>query len=144
MRYLGLDVGSKNIGVAVGEQLSSELTTLKAAKDQDFYSDNGYRDALAEIEKLLELEEADAIVIGLPVNEDGRHTEESKKIESFSKKLEGDLDIKIHAVDETLTSFMAEDMLEAQGLDKGEVAKRIHQASASLILQQYLEENESI
>ncbi len=142
MRYLGLDVGSRRIGVAVGETLAAELTTIEGPKDKNFYD---YPEpAIQEIARLKELEEADAIVVGLPVDEDGQPTEESKKISDFSARLQEGLGCAVHFVDETLTSFMAEEMLTSQEVPPQEAAKRVHQAAAQLILQQYLEEHESL
>lgn len=141
MRYLGLDVGQQKIGVAIGETLATELTTITCPTPTKFYKDKGYEHGLAEIKKIIKLEEIDGLVIGLPVNETGEQTEESKKIKIFSKKLEKNLDIIIHFVDETLTSFMAGELLSSQDIDKEEIEERVHQASAQLILQQYLENN---
>jgi len=141
MRYLGLDVGAKAIGVAAGELLASELTTIAAHKDENFYDQPDF--AYQELARLLVSEEAQAIVAGLPVNEDGAPTEESQKIEKFCQGLQKTLNVPLHFVDETLTSYMAADMLESQGADKREADRRVHQLAAELILQQYLEENES-
>lgn len=140
MRYLGLDVGARNIGIAVGEVLSEERTTINCSKKETFYLGDAREIAVGQIEKLLEVEQADAIVIGLPVDEDGKPTEESKKIKEFADYLVLKTNKKIHFVDETLTSFMAEEMLSDAGLSQKEISERLHQASAQLILQQYLEE----
>ena len=142
MRYLSLDVGSKKIGIAIGETLAAELTTVNCLKNTTFYESRGYKDFLIKIKKLIDLEEADGLVVGLPVNKEGQPTEESQKIKSFTEKLKSDLGLTIHFVDETFTSYMAEEMLAAQDLNQGEVDKRVHQAAAQLILQQYLEDNE--
>ncbi len=143
MRYLGLDVGQKNIGVAAGEALAAELTTINAPKNVSLYSDAGSKFAYEQIGKIMRQEQADAIVAGLPVDEDGNPTEESKKIEGFCKEMERSLDVTVHFVDETLTSFMAEDMLDSQGLSKAEIDERVHQLAAQLILQQFLEGEEN-
>ncbi len=139
MRYLGLDVGQKFLGVAVGEMLAKELTTLSAAKNTNFYDQPQL--AYTALAKIIDDEGAEAIVAGLPVNEEGQPTPESKKIEKFCQGLEEKLNVTVHFVDETLTSFMASDMLESQGLSPDEVKARTHQLSAELILQQYLEEH---
>lgn len=139
MRYLGLDVGQKNIGVATGELLAKELITLSAPKDKNYYDQPDL--AQAELTKIIEQEQADAIVVGLPVNEQGEPTNESEKIEKLCHHLEKELNIAFHFVDETLTSFMAKDILEGQGLSVAQAAVRVHQLSAELILQQFLENN---
>lgn len=140
MRYLGLDIGQRKIGVALGETLATELTTLTCPKSIKFYDNKGYQHALVELKKLIKLEEADGLVVGLPINEKGNQTEESKKIKTFSLKIEKEIDIIVHFVDETLTSFMAEELLISEGVNKAEINERVHQMSAKLILQQYLED----
>jgi len=140
MRYLGLDVGQKSIGVAVGETLAAELATINAAKNRSFYVD-AFEVAAKEIAQLVRVEEVDAIVVGLPVNQGGEPTEESKKIQEFAEKIGQKLNVVIHTVDETLTSFMAEDILASQNTPPQEIPKRVHQVAAQLILQQFLEDN---
>jgi len=139
MRYLGLDVGEKHIGVAVGELLASELTTLDAPKDQSFYRSPAI--VFEPIEKLIETEQVEAIVIGLPMNSAGELTAEAKQIKRFGDQLSSSLDKTIHFVNETLSSFMAADILESQGLTVEQARQREHQLAAQLILQQFFEEN---
>ena len=142
MRYLGIDIGKRAIGVAIGEMLASELTTLRCSKEESFYEGVAMKRAFDELAKLIELEQADAVVVGLPVDEEGNPTQESEQIEKFCQKFEDEKNVSIHFVDETLTSFMAEEILESQGVDKKEAEEREHQLAAQLILQQYFEENE--
>src|SRR3989344_5329024 len=141
MRYLGLDIGQRSIGVAVGELLASELTTLRSGKDKSFYENPEL--SIDSISRLIVQEQADAIVVGLPVNEDGTLSPEAKKIQKFGDELGRKLDKTIHYVNETLSSFMASDILESQGLSIEEAKLREHQLAAQLILQQFLEENAS-
>jgi len=143
MRYLGLDVGKKNIGIAVGEVLASELTTLRCRADS-FYEGEGLKQALGELATIIEEEQIDAVIVGLPVKEDGSPTQESKLITDFSTHLSDKLNIAVHSVNETLTSFMAQDILESQGISLEESKKRVDQLAATLILQQYLEDNEVV
>lgn len=139
MRYLGLDIGARSIGVAVGELLASELTTLRSGKDKSFYEQPEL--SFEPITKLIVQEQADAVVVGLPVNEDGTLSPEAKKIQDYADKLSKKLDKTIHFVNETLSSFMASDILESQGLSIEEAKLREHQLAAQLILQQFIEEN---
>jgi len=142
MRYLGLDVGERHIGVAVGELLASELTTLRAGKQQSFYARPEL--AYAQIEQLITKEHADELVVGLPMDEAGELTNEAKKIQHFIDGLTVRLNQKIRTVNETLTSFMALDLLEDQGVTGPAATARVDQLAAQLILQQYLEENANI
>jgi len=143
MRYLGLDIGRRRIGLSVGEIIASELTTLESPKDEDFYSPNGVNLASEQLRKIIKDEEVAALVAGLPVNEEGQPTEESALISDFCDQLKKTLNLPIYFIDETLTSFMAADMLEEQGLSKKEIEEREHQLAAQLILQEYLEEHEN-
>jgi putative Holliday junction resolvase len=141
MRYLGLDIGERNIGVAVGEMLARELTTIRAGKKKSFYDspELGY----SEIKRLIGAEQVDALVVGLPVNEAGELTSEARKISTFADGLAASTNKQIHFVNETLTSFMAKDLLADQGLVGRAADERVDQLAAQLILQQYLEENAS-
>jgi len=78
-----------------------------------------------------------------PGSDDGQISPEAKKIQKFAAELETKLDKTVHFVNETLSSFMATDILESQGLSIQEAKLREHQLAAQLILQQYLEENAS-
>lgn len=139
MRYLGLDVGERNIGVAVGELLARELTTLRSGKKHSFYE--APEVAYQEIKQLFKREDCDAVVIGLPVRESGELSSEAGKIQAFASGLEKNLNAKIHYVNETLTSFMALDLLEGQGVVGREANARVDQLAAQLILQQFLEDD---
>lgn len=138
MRFLGLDVGEKTIGVAVGESLASEVTTLKAAKNKSFYRQPEI--AIEALDKLAVGEMVDGYVIGMPVDQAGEKTEEAKKIAQFANHLTRETGRPVFFTNETLTSFMAAQMLEEQELSSKEVEQKVHQLAASLILQQYLEE----
>ncbi len=139
MRYLGLDVGQRSIGVAAGERLVSEIITLKVGKNRSYYQHPSL--AIEAIAKLLTQEQADAIVVGLPINEDGTLSPEAEKIQTFAEVLGKKLDKEIHFVNETLSSFMATDMLESQGLSLEEARLREHQLAAKIILEQFIGEN---
>lgn len=141
MKYLGLDIGQKRIGIAIGEILARELLTLRAGDRESFYLEPARTRALEEIKTIIEEESVSGVVAGLPVKEDGSQSEESTKISAFCDGLSTVIGFEVKTVDETLTSFMARDILASQGLSGKELDSRLDQASAALILQQYLEEN---
>lgn len=141
MRYLGLDIGSRAIGVAIGESIATELTTIRASGTENFF-ENAANKAIESIDAIIKEEECDGIVVGLPMNEREELTPQAKQIKKFAEDLIKAIDVKVHFVNEALTTFMAEDILESQGLSIKEAKQRVDQLSASLILQQFLEENE--
>lgn len=144
MKYLGLDVGKKNIGVAMGEVLASELTTLRAGKDEDFYSDPAQTRAYEQIDEIINHENIEAIVIGLPVDQEEKMTTEATLIKNFGDGLSEAVNCQIHYVNETLTSFMAQELLEARAPHPKDAKDRVDQVAAELILQQYLEEHATL
>lgn len=144
MKYLGLDVGQKRIGIAIGEVLASELLTLRAGEHESFYQEPARSRAFEEIQTIVQEEAVSGVVAGLPVKEDGSESEESKKIAAFCDGLSTVLGFEVQTVDETLTSFMARDILEGQGLAGKALEQRLDQASAALVLQQFLEEHATL
>ena len=140
MRHLGLDVGERNIGVAVGEMLAEELTTLRTPNGS-YYKEPDLSNAIEELKSLCKKEAARSFVIGLPVSQNGSLTKEATNIKNFGENLKEKTGLPVNYVNETLTTFMAEDMLQEQGLSVKEAKERVDQLSAQLILQQYLEEN---
>lgn len=122
MKYLGVDFGLKKIGLSVSEgSLAAPLEILHIS--------NG-KDALQKIQQVVEKEEIDEIVIGLP--ESGIRS----KILKFANKLKLIASVKI--VEETLTSHNAKKQMIETGLGK---KKRMEEDaySAALILQDYLD-----
>ncbi len=127
---LALDVGGRRIGVARGDEslrIPHPLTTVIV---------DGH-----EMEKLRELiDDAQPvkIVVGFPRNQAGEPTEQTKHVEEFAEKLK-EFKVPITFQDESLTSVIAEQQLRAQG--KPYTKEMIDAVAATLILQDYLEEN---
>ena len=136
MKTLGLDVGDKNIGIALGEDiLATEYDTLRGLS---------WQEAISEILDICQREEVGKIIIGMPKNmNDNSEGIQAKKVRQFYQNLIKATKIPIFLEDETLTSVQAEEMLKDEGLNPQQAKERIDQLSAKLILQQYLESNES-
>ena len=104
---LGLDVGAQRIGVAAASLaagLARPLTTLR--------HDDGFLPALR---KLIETENAQALVVGLPRGLDGQHTAQTQAVESFTDELRRNCGLPVHLQDEAVTSKQAETELESRG-----------------------------
>lgn len=142
MNYLCLDVGNKRIGLALGLMIAEEYGTLQAREPTKSFLDgrDGTGQAIDEIKKIIEKERVEKIIIGNPINDDGSISEMGKKIHEFADQMQKNIDCDIVFVDETLTSFVAEEMLKEEGLTVIEAKSRVDQLAAKLILQQYIEE----
>lgn len=136
MRYLGLDLGTKSLGLAL-----SDRTGLIAS----FYKNVSYTDEdklLEEIKDIVEKEHVEKLVLGLPKNMDNSLGWRSTETIEFKEKLEKMLDKEVILEDERLTTKIAENMLIDFDLSRKKRKKVIDGVSAVIILQSYLDRKE--
>ncbi len=130
MKIIGLDVGTKRIGVARAD------SNTRIAVPSGFISVDGTE--WAEIEKLAKLHSTNWFVLGMPRSNEGNETKQSQYVRSFAKELLKRLpDAKIRFQDESLTSIEAEERLKSRkkSYEKGEIDSE----AATIILQDFLE-----
>ena len=128
MRYLGLDLGTKSLGLSL-----SDKTGLIAS----FYKNISYTE---EIKDIVEKEHVEKLVLGLPKNMDNSLGWRSTETIEFKKKLEEKLDKEIILEDERLTTKIAENMLIDFDLSRKKRKKVIDGVSA--VIQSYLDRKE--
>ena len=133
MRIMGLDLGSKTIGVALSDELTITAQVLTSI----------HRTALAKdleaIVRLVEDHQVEELVIGLPINMDGSRGGAVDKVETFIEHLSARLTIKIIPWDERLSTVAAERILLEGDLSRAKRRKVIDRLSAAIILQGYLD-----
>ncbi len=135
MRLLGIDFGTKRIGLAVAEReagLARPLATLTRR--------GGARD-LEAVARACAAEEVAAVVVGLPANMDGSEGRMARLAREFGAALGALTGLPIHMWDERLSSFEAEGVLRACGARGARRAQKVDQVAAALILESYLEAN---
>ena len=133
MKYLGLDLGTKTLGVSV-----SDKTGLIAS----FYDSFRYEkedELLKKIKDIVEKEGIDVIVLGLPVNMDGSLGFRAEETTVFKNKLEDVLNKKIVFQDERLSTRVATDVLIEADMSRKKRKGVIDGLSAVVILQTYLD-----
>jgi len=129
---LGFDFGLKNIGVAVGQELTgsaSPLTVIKAREGIPNWDD---------IQTLLQQWQPQLLIVGLPLNMDGTEQEMTAAARRFGNRLNGRFHIPVNWQDERLSTYEA---LEQLGIrDKMQAKQRsdVDRISAQLILQSWL------
>ena len=136
MRYLGLDLGTKSLGIAI-----SDRTGLIAS----FYKSIRYDDEnklLSEISDIVLNEQIDKIVLGYPKNMDNSEGFRSIETVEFKDKLEKIVNKEIILEDERLTTSLAESVLIQADLSRKKRKKVIDGVSAVVILQSYLDRKE--
>ena len=133
MRFLGIDYGTRRIGLAAGDELGI-ATPMPALVDADA---DARRRALAAVMKTRRIDE---IVLGHPLNMDGSAGFKAKEIEAFAEELRAEFGLPVHLVDERLTSHIAESGMNQKQLREIRAKGIIDSRAAAVILQDYLDQ----
>lgn len=132
MRTLAIDYGARRIGVAVSDALgitSRGVTTLRRTGDGR---------AVADIARLADELEAEAVVVGVPLRADGTPGTAAERVLRFVAELRATVAIPVDTIGEWLTSYEAEERMRQEGLKARERKERVDQAVAVVILEEYL------
>jgi len=132
MRVLGLDIGSKRIGVAISDPLGITAQGIKVI----FRKSSA--DAVEEISKVVEDSGVEEIVVGLPINMDGTKGEGVAEVLKFVDILKDKVDRPIKMWDERLTTMEADKLLIASDVSRKKRKDVRDVMAAQLILQGYL------
>ena len=135
MRYLGLDLGTKSLGLAL-----SDRTGLIAS----FYKNISYTDEdklLEEIKDIVEKEHVEKLVLGLPKNMDNSLGWRSTETIEFKEKLEKMLDKEVILEDERLTSKISNNVLISGDMSRKKRKNVVDGVASVVILQSYLDRN---
>ncbi len=135
MRILGLDYGSKTVGVAMTDALGMTVQPYKTIQRD---RESKLRQTLSEIAEIVEQYRIEKIVMGLPLNMDDTEGDRAAKTRDFAEKLKLRVAVPIEFADERLTTMEAEEILDQSGIPRSEQKKVIDQVAAQLILEQYL------
>ncbi len=135
MYCLGLDVGERRTGVAVGEVLARPLTTLKRRSKEREYEAIG---------RLVREHGTKTIVVGLPLNMDGSKGFQAQKVERYASELreamrEMGLEVEVVLWDERLSTEEAQRAMIDSEQSVSERRHRVDQVAATVILQSYLD-----
>ena len=136
MRIMGLDFGSKTVGVAISDAL---LLTAQGIETIQRKSQGKLRQTLARIEALIEEYQVDKIVLGSPKHLNTTEGERCERTLEFKDMLERRCRIPVILWDERLTTAAAERSLTTGGVRKEELKKYIDKIAAVFILQGYLD-----
>jgi len=134
-KILAIDFGERRIGIAISDRKQTfafPKLTIDTSKTPNF---------LQKIQALVKKENIGKIVIGNPVKIDGKDSNKSKKIKAFSEKIKKMVDVPIQFWDESYTTEKAKNILHRSGKSFKENKYKLDQIAASLILEEYLENN---
>jgi len=136
MRVMGLDFGSKTVGVAVSDLLG---ITAQGVETIDRKEENKLRKTLARIEELVKEYDVEKIVLGLPKNMNNTIGERAEKTLEFKAMLERRIGIPVIMWDERLTTVEAERTLIESNVRRENRKKYVDKIAAIFILQGYLD-----
>ena len=125
---LGFDFGTQRIGIAVGQSITGTATALCTIKSRNGKPDWG------RITELIDHWRPDALVVGLPLHDDGSDSDISKAVRSFIQQLIEHYGLPVNTMDERLSSHAAKQYMK-QSTSKQEVDA----VAAMIILQNWLE-----
>jgi len=134
VRALGIDLGSKRVGIAVSDlsgTVASALTTVHRSKSR--------RHDHAEIARLVKIEECEVVVVGLPLSLDGGHGPAAKGALKEAKQMATVVGVPVEMYDERFTTVTAERHMMEVGLNAKQRRKVVDKAAAAVMLQAWLD-----
>ena len=135
MRVMGLDVGSKTVGVAISDPLGFTAQGVEIIKIDEEAEEFGF-DRLGELVKEYKVEK---FVVGLPKNMNNTVGDRAQKSEELKAALERRTGLPVELWDERLTTVAAERVLMESGVRREHRKESVDQIAAAMILQGYLD-----
>ncbi len=132
-RILGLDVGSKRIGLAISDPLGITAQGLETLQRQNKRSD------FAQLEQVIRDYQVAEIVMGLPLRMTGAEGPQAEKMQSFAEEVRRRFRLPVHLWDERLTSAQANRLLRQTDMSIKRRGQVVDQMAAVLILQSWMD-----
>lgn len=134
MRYLGLDLGTRTLGLAI-----SDSTGTIASVYDTIHFDEDYDVLIPKLKEIASKENIDTFVLGLPKNMNNTIGERGEETIQFGEKLKEHLNVDVVMQDERLTTVSAHNLMLEADLSRKKRKKHVDQLAASIILQTYLD-----
>ena len=134
MRYLAIDHGLKRTGMAIcdpQETIASPLQVIQTNNSQQL---------IQKIQQLINEHNIEAVVMGLPLNDDGSQGQQAKLVLRFTDRLKKHIQIPIHFQNEYLSTFQAKEKIQDAELTLKEKKKRLDAIAAAQILEDFLQQ----
>ena len=134
MRYLGLDLGSRTLGIA-----TSDITGTIASSYKTIKHNEEYERLLQEVKQIIEEMNIETVVLGFPKNMNNTIGPKGELSIKFKEELEKMVSIPIELQDERLSTKSATDMLISGNMSRKNRKKVVDSIAATIILQTYLD-----
>lgn len=126
---IGLDPGTKTIGVAISDERRNHASPLETIRRTRLMAD------LDQLRLVIEYRSAKGIIVGMPLNMDGSAGRRAQSVRAFTRSLEEVLGVPVLQWDERLSTFSAEEAMKEAGVRPDKRAALIDSAAAAVILQ---------
>lgn len=136
MRIMGLDLGTKTVGVAISDALQLTAQGIEIIRRKD---ENKLRQTLARIESLIIEYEVEEIVLGLPKHMNNDLGDRAQFSLEFKEKLERRTGLPVALWDERLTTVSADKLMMEAGVRRENRKEYVDKIAATIILQGYLD-----
>ena len=140
MRYLGLDLGTKTLGVAI----SDNLGLIASKYDTIVFDNENYIEAVNKLKSIIDEFNISTVILGLPKNMDNSLGFASKRSLNFKTLLEEKLNLNVILQDERLTSVEANNIMINADISRKKRKKNVDSISAVIILQSYLDKRKEV
>lgn len=135
MRYLGLDLGTRTLGMS----LSDASGIIASTYDTIRFNDSMYDELLPKLKEIVLKEKVDKIVLGLPKNMNNSLGFRAEETIEFKEKLEKFLDMEVILQDERLSTIEATNYLIESNMSRKKRKQKVDSVAANIILQTYLD-----
>lgn len=135
MRCLGLDLGSKTLGIAISDRTNFIASVYKTI----FFKDEDYSSLIEPLREIVKNEDIGTIVLGLPKNMNNSLGPRAMITLEFKEMLERELGIMVVMEDERLTSVISNNILISANISRNKRKKKVDGMAAEIILQSYLD-----
>ena len=135
MRCLGLDLGSKTLGIATSDTTNTIASSLKTI----FFEEENYKELINPLKEIIEEYNINKIILGLPKNMNNTLGPRAEISLEFKKLLEETFDIEVILEDERLTTVISNNIMIKADVSRKKRKKKVDALAAQVILQSYLD-----
>ena len=136
MRYLGLDLGTKTLGISKSDSMGIIASSYKLLK----FENEDYNSLIEPLKDIINDLKIDKIVLGLPKNMDNSLGFASERSLNFKKLIEDNINIEVILQDERLSSVEANNLMIMGDTSRKKRKEKVDSLAATIILQRYLDQ----
>lgn len=135
MRYIGLDLGTKTLGIAISDKTGLIASFYKTIE----FKDEDYNSLIGPLKEIINNEKIESIVLGLPKNMNNSIGFAGERSLNFKNILEDNFDIPVNLEDERLSSVEANNIMISSDVSRKKRKKKVDALAATIILQRFLD-----